>query len=114
MIFPPFQRKGYGRLLIEFSYELSKLEDTVGSPERPLSDLGLLGYRSFWMSVLARFLKIFEGSVFSIYDISRATSIKEEDVIGTLCAMGLSRYWKGQHSLAYVFSRGNVHKTNSH
>ena len=37
---PHRQRKGYGGLLIDFSYVLARLAEKPGSPERPLSDLG--------------------------------------------------------------------------
>ncbi|KAK3816172.1 MAG: acyl-CoA N-acyltransferase [Benniella sp.] len=54
LILPPFQRKSYGKLLIEFSYELTKIEGKVGSPEKPLSDLGKLGYVSYWTTAILR------------------------------------------------------------
>ncbi|MFQ6653596.1 hypothetical protein Gotur_024914 [Gossypium turneri] len=54
---PPYQRKGYGKFLIAFSYELLKKEGKVGTPERPLSDLGLLSYRGYWTRVLLDILK---------------------------------------------------------
>ncbi|CAG0882645.1 unnamed protein product [Cyprideis torosa] len=60
---PPFQRKGYGKFLISLSYELSKMEDTVGSPEKPLSDLGKLSYRSYWTWVLLNCLRDWKGYV---------------------------------------------------
>ncbi|KAJ1494789.1 acyl-CoA N-acyltransferase [Baffinella frigidus] len=100
MVLPPHQRKRYGRFLITFSYELSKMEGRVGTPERPLSDLGLLGYRSYWKSELLEVLSKNRGNL-SIKDISQLTSIKPDDIITTLQSMGAfflsQRGWKGQH-----------------
>ena len=78
-----FQRKGYGKFLIQFSYELSKRDCQVGTPEKPLSDLGKLSYRSYWSWVLLDLLKDLHGTV-SIRELSNRTSITEEDIISTL------------------------------
>lgn len=94
---PPYQRKGYGKFLITFSYELSKLENLVGSPEKPLSDLGLLGYRSYWSQVLVDLLRNEKTSALSIYAISQKTMMKTEDIVGTLQALNLIQYYEGQH-----------------
>ncbi|KAI0717529.1 acyl-CoA N-acyltransferase [Cerioporus squamosus] len=57
VVLPPYQKKGYGMLLIEFSYELSRRAGKVGTPERPLSDLGLRSYLTYWVSTLVRFFR---------------------------------------------------------
>ncbi|KAN0065078.1 hypothetical protein ACQY0O_001573 [Thecaphora frezii] len=59
--FPPFQRKSFGTLMIEFSYALSARQGMLGTPERPLSDLGLKGYVSFWSAVVLRTLRVALG-----------------------------------------------------
>jgi len=96
---PPFQRKGYGKLLISFSYELSKKEGKVGTPEKPLSDLGLLSFRSYWTNVLLEILRKHRGNL-SIKDISAMTSIKTEDIVSTLQSLNLIKYWRGQHIIS--------------
>jgi histone acetyltransferase MYST1 len=97
LIFPAHQRKGYGRFLISFSYELSKKEEKVGSPEKPLSDLGAVSYRSYWASVILACLSTWKEESISIMDVSKATSIMSDDVSNTLQFLGLLRYKGGQH-----------------
>ena len=38
-------------------YELSRRSGKIGTPERPLSDLGLRSYLTFWVSTLVRFFR---------------------------------------------------------
>ncbi|ORZ00399.1 acyl-CoA N-acyltransferase [Syncephalastrum racemosum] len=93
MVLPTHQRKGYGRLLIELSYEISKHEHKIGSPERPLSALGAAGYRSFWAAAITNDMKAHPDQL-RVRDISLRTAIHPDDVLSTLEWLGLLRYWK--------------------
>ncbi|ORX95708.1 histone acetyltransferase ESA1 [Clohesyomyces aquaticus] len=93
---PQYQRKGFGKLLIDFSYLLSKRENKLGSPEKPLSDLGLLGYRAYWQEVIVDMLM--DGRVeANIEDIGAAAGMTTNDVLHTLQNLNMLRYNKNQH-----------------
>ncbi|XP_063434737.1 histone acetyltransferase KAT7-like [Mytilus trossulus] len=94
---PQYMRQGFGKMLIDFSYLLSKTENKVGSPERPLSDLGLLSYRSYWKDTLLGYIHKYKGSEICIKDISTETAINANDIVSTLQALGMLKYWKGKH-----------------
>ena len=93
---PQYQRKGFGRLLIDFSYQLTKSEGKLGSPEKPLSDLGLLSYRAYWTEVIADYLINIHGET-TIEDIAHATGIIPQDVLHTLQYIDGLKYYRGQH-----------------
>ncbi|XP_044754642.1 histone acetyltransferase KAT7 [Coccinella septempunctata] len=94
---PPYQRQGYGRLLIDFSYLLTRVEGKIGSPEKPLSDLGLISYRSYWKDVLLGYLCANSNPALSVKDISAEMAISSYDIVSTLQALGMMKYWKGKH-----------------
>lgn len=79
---PQYQRMGYGKLLIEFSYELSKKEGKLGSPEKPLSDLGLLSYRAYWAETIVELLLSTREEI-SIEELANKTAIVHSDVMST-------------------------------
>lgn len=97
---PQYQRKGYGKLLIQFSYELSKIEGKLGSPEKPLSDLGLLGYRAYWQEVIVDMLieREIEGTpMVSIEDLGQSLAMTTTDVLHTLQNLNMLRYSNKNH-----------------
>ena len=94
---PPYQKQGYGKLLIDLSYLMTRLEGKVGSPEKPLSDMGLISYRSYWKLIILEYLCNYKGKEISIKDISQETGVNAYDIISTLQAMGMLKYWKGKH-----------------
>lgn len=122
LIFPPYQHKQLGKLLMGVSYKLSGWErDTglIGGPEKPLSEMAQKSYVRFWEERLARYLlthscergdlddsqqqkpKASKGSrkhhpqaQLSIHDIGLATGMLTEDVITALKSMGAVEFDK--------------------
>ena len=83
LVLPIHQRRGFGHLLIDFSYLLTRVEQKTGSPEKPLSDMGLVSYRSYWRLVMCQHL-IEEKEDLSIMDLSEKTGMTPDDVV---CAL---------------------------
>ena len=84
LVMPYCQRKGYGKFLIEFSYELSIKEGRTGTPERPLSDLGFRSYISWWAARILTLLLENSAHQLSIAEISEQTAIDVNDVLYVL------------------------------
>jgi MOZ/SAS family len=84
MVFPFQQRKGYGKFLISFSYELSAIENKPGGPETPISDLGKASYVSWWIQRIIDYIREHKNESFSISDITKETFVNEKDIYETL------------------------------
>ena len=89
-VFPPYQNRKLGTLLISFSYELSRYQGIISGPEHPLSTFGKVSYINFWSKYLAheflygRFRYI---ENITIDEIARYTGFRQEDVVTALESM---------------------------
>ncbi|CEP09752.1 hypothetical protein [Parasitella parasitica] len=100
LIMPTYQRKGYGQYLIDFSYLLTRHEHKIGTPEKPLSALGLLGYQRYWdYTILKHFGLKMDEKHESINDISMKTGMTPDDIIATLQRNNMLIFSNGQYVL---------------
>ncbi|KIW02060.1 hypothetical protein, variant 2 [Verruconis gallopava] len=83
LVMPIYQRRGFGHMLIDFSYLLTKREKKMGSPEKPLSDMGLVSYRGYWRLTLSELLRSHTGPI-SISQISERTGMTPDDIVSAL------------------------------
>lgn len=96
LVFPPWQRKGLGALLMGVSYEISRREKVLGGPEKPISELGKKGYRRFWAGEICRWLlglelpsKDEQEIIVDADECSQATWITPEDCLAVIRDMGI-------------------------
>lgn len=108
-------------------YLLTRKEGKVGTPEKPLSDLGLLSYRAYWKDIILEYLEKYrkypqvsfrqelerrrcEEALkqyccmwllwqVSISRLSQETGINTYDIISTLQSLSMVKYWRGKHVL---------------
>lgn len=87
---------GLGKMLMGISYEISRMEGTIGGPERPFSSLGEKSYKRYWQAELARWILTHPTTdkkkgcgMVNIQRISRETCILERDCIDTINSMEL-------------------------
>ncbi|RZC35805.1 histone acetyltransferase KAT6B [Asbolus verrucosus] len=91
MTMPQYQRQGFGRFLIDFSYLLSKREGQPGTPEKPLSDLGRVSYYAYWKSVVLEYLHEHRNGKLKLTDISKETGMYCHDIALALQLLGFVR-----------------------
>ncbi|GAU87544.1 hypothetical protein RvY_00374 [Ramazzottius varieornatus] len=87
VVLPPYQGVGYGKLLVEFSYLISRVNIQPGTPEKPLSDDGERTYKSVWKRKLLEALawrKKDNALKTTLNDMAAETGMCAQDVAGIL------------------------------
>eukprot|EP00892_Ulva_mutabilis_P009610 jgi/Ulvmu1/7020/UM033_0079.1 len=105
---PHKQRKGYGGLIIDFSYEIARMDGKPGTPERPLSDLGQIAFREYWERTLVSRLLDMSNSGYQdveLGELARTTGVSKDDIAETLGKnsrlhqLKLLRFGHGSHAV---------------
>lgn len=117
LIFPPFQHRQLGQLLMAVSYKLSGWEwegGVIGGPEKPLSAMGRKSYLRFWSERIARFMmgqtadadaqRVFQPTrrskkrtvkprkeEMTVKELGDRTGMLGEDVVAALHEMGICK-----------------------
>ena len=99
MVLPEWQSVGYGKFLIDFSYQLSLIEGKKGSPEKPLSYFGHRAYVSYWTNRVLNLLLENGNSQLSIETIARRTAILPVDIQYVLESFGVLRCQNNRYYL---------------
>jgi histone acetyltransferase HTATIP len=101
LTFPQYWRKGYGSLLMDFSYMLSNKEGRLGTPEKPISKLGRSAYLDYWFSKLFPLLLL--SNSYNIEALCQKTGMIRADVVDTLREFGML-FQQGSETLIMISS----------
>jgi histone acetyltransferase MYST1 len=89
VVLPPFEGRGHGRFLVSLAYELAKRRNAIGGPERPLSALGELAFKSYWRDTVLELLRTQADRPQTLEGIEATTGITQREVAMVLAELRL-------------------------
>jgi histone acetyltransferase MYST1 len=103
VVLPPFQRRGYGSLLISVAYEIARRGDVIGGPERPLSQLGQVTFERFWKDEIMELFALYGEKLRTVDLISKMTSFRREEVELILKKLQIVKKYDNEKALEFDF-----------
>lgn len=105
VVFPAYQKEGYGSLMISLSYAIAMAESQCGGPETPLSALGKSSYLKYWKRTVLETLHE-AGEDMSVIEISQKTGMTPEDIVTTFTELGWMEKRRGN---AIPMTQNGIH-----
>ncbi|KAK5982680.1 Histone acetyltransferase [Trichostrongylus colubriformis] len=109
---PCYQKQGFGRFLIDFSFLLSRREHMMGTPERPLSDLGRISYASYWRTALFEYIHEHvpkNTKKIMLTDLAKGTGIAVHDIVEVFDALRWFQKQNGSVGLVLNWTMIDAH-----